>query len=199
MNDHHQASTRLHALRDEAASGSVDLGALSDRLGHAATGTLLLLCGVAGLVPGVAVVLSVPLCLLALGLILGHPRPWLPGGLRARRISGDRLTDAIDRVLPRLHWLEQRLRPRIRWAVDGQARRLIGFAALICGVLILLPVPFGNTAPALAVILLAVGLLARDGLAVVAGLGFTAGALAIDTLLLIAGYEAIMGISSMFA
>jgi hypothetical protein len=150
-------------------------------------------------VPGVAVVLSVPLCLLALGLILGHRRPWLPGGLRSRPISGDRLAEAIDRVLPRLYWLEQRLRPRARWAVDGHALRLIGLAALICGVLILLPVPFGNTAPALAVILLAVGLLVRDGLAVMAGLGFTAGALAIDALLLVVGYEAIMGISNLFA
>jgi hypothetical protein len=192
-------SARLSNLRAEASIGSLDLGALSDRLGHAATGTLLLLCGVAGLVPGVAVLLSVPLCMLALGLVLGHHGPWLPDALRTRRIPGHRIVEAIDRITPHLQRLERRLQPRVHWAVDGSARRLIGLAALICGILILLPVPFGNTAPAVAVILLAAGLMVRDGLAVAAGLGVSVVAILLDALLLFAGYEAVVGIFTLLA
>lgn len=192
-------SAQLAALRTEAVAGSVTLGMLTDRLGHAATGTLLLLCGLAGLVPGLAVLLGIPLCLLAIGLLLGHQAAWLPGPFRTRQIPAHRLHGAIDRLLPRLHWLERRVRPRAPWAVGDLARRLVGLAALICGVLILLPVPFGNTAPAVAVIILAVGLLTQDGVAVLAGLGCAAAALVLDTLLLAAGYEALLYLADLAA
>lgn len=192
-------SARLAALRSEAVAGPVSLAALAERLGPAATGTLLLLCGLAGLVPGLAVVLAIPLCLLAAGLLLGRTQAWLPGPVRNRRIQGDRLAGAIDRLLPHLHRLERHIRPRLAWATGRAARRVVGLAALVCGVLIVLPVPFGNTAPALAVIVLAVGLLAGDGAAVFAGLGLAAAALILDALLLAAGYEAILAIVALFA
>ena len=191
-------TARLHILRNEAAACSVDLGTLAERLGDRATATLLLLCGLTGLVPGVAVIFSFPLCVLGLGLMVGQQEPWLPGFVRARVIPGPRLAEAIDRLMPRLHWLERQVRPRACWAVRGPARRVAGIAAVTCGVLILLPIPFGNTAPSIAVIILAAGLLVRDGVAVLAGLGCTAAALALDVLLLFAGYEALLRITALF-
>jgi hypothetical protein len=146
-----------------------------------------------------AVVLGIPLCLISLGLLGGRQHAWLPRTIRDRRIQGEILSGAIDRLAPRLHWLERRVRPRVAWAVGPAARRLIGLAALICGVLIVLPVPFGNTAPAIAVIVLAVGLLAHDGIAVLAGLGFTLGAVVLDALLLAAGYEIVRRLADLFA
>lgn len=184
-------SVRLCALRQHAAAGPVTLGSLADRLGHAATGTLLLMCGLAGLVPGLAVVLGVPLCLMAIGLLLGREDAWIPGRFREHPIAGHRLVTAIDKLVPRLRWLEQRLRPRAAWVMSVPGRRAIGLAALTCGVLILLPVPFGNTAPAVSVVVLAAGLMIGDGIALLAGLGCTVLALAVDAFLLLAGYEAL--------
>jgi hypothetical protein len=178
-------SVRLDAVRQQAAIGPVTLGILADRLGHAATGTLLLLCGLAGLVPGLAVVLGVPLCLLATGLLLGRDDAWLPSRLRDRPIAGHRLVGAVDQLAPRLRWLERRLRPRLVWATRMTGRRAAGLAALICGILIILPVPFGNTAPAISVIVLAAGILAHDGIAVLLGLACATLALALDAFLLL--------------
>jgi hypothetical protein len=192
-------AARLQALREQAMGGTVTLGAVAERLGHAATGTLLLLCGLAGLVPGLAVVLGVPLCLLAMGLLLGREEAWLPHRSRTHSIKAHRLVTAIDRVVPWLRWLERWLRPRAAWVMSGAGRRAIGLAALICGMLIMLPVPFGNTAPAVAVIVLAVGMIARDGVMVLAGLGCAFGALVLDTLLLVAGYQAVQGLAGWIA
>jgi len=226
-------SVRLDAVRQQAAIGPVTLGILADRLGHAATGTLLLLCGLAGLVPGLAVVLGVPLCLLATGLLLGRDDAWLPSRLRDRPIAGHRLVGAVARLAPRLRWLERRLRPRLAWATRVTGRRAAGLAALehfhagwkwrsdgrpmkllanlswsvssqaesalICGILIILPVPFGNTAPAISVIVLAAGILAHDGIAVLLGLACATLALALDAFLLLAGYEVVQRLTGWFA
>lgn len=192
-------SARLGGLREQALAGPTSLGDLSDRLGSAATGTLLLLCGLAGLMPGVAVALGVPLCLLGIGLLLGRRDAWLPGRVRGWKIPRDRLVTAIDRLTPRLRWLERHLLPRALWATGPAGCRAIGAAAIICGILIILPVPFGNTAPAVAVIILAVGLLVRDGLAVLAGLGFAAGALALDAVLLAVGYDTVLRLTDLFS
>ncbi len=45
---------------------------------------------------------------------------------------------------------------------------------MVQAVLIALPIPFGNTLPGMAVIGIALGLIARDGLAVATGLGLSA-------------------------
>jgi hypothetical protein len=59
-------------------------------------------------------------------------------------------------------------------------------------VLVVLPVPFGNTAPAVATLVLALGLTTGDGLAVLAGLVLTFAAILIDVLFVWAGYQAVV-------
>lgn len=68
--------------------------------------------------------------------------------------------------------------------------RLLGLACLSNGVLIVLPIPFGNTAPALAAILLALGLATGDGLIALAGLFLSVIAVAVGAGLILLGYEA---------
>jgi hypothetical protein len=67
---------------------------------------------------------------------------------------------------------ERLLRPRLRW-VTGSARReqLHAVPVVICAVFLLLPlpVPFSNVVPAWAVLLIAGGLLERDGVFIIAG------------------------------
>jgi hypothetical protein len=67
-------------------------------------------------------------------------------------------------------------------------------AGVVNDVLIVLPIPFGNTAPAVAVLVLALGLVAGDGLAVGAGLALTAVAAAIDIGLVTLGFAAVSGL-----
>ena len=68
---------------------------------------------------------------------------------------------------------------------------IVGFACLVNGILIVLPIPFGNTAPAIAVLLIALGLTACDGLAVLAGLAVTAMAALVDGGLIFLGYQGV--------
>ena len=74
--------------------------------------------------------------------------------------------------------LERLTRPRLAALVQPWAIRVLGLVVLVNAVLIILPIPLGNTLPAVAVMSLALGLIARDGMAVAAGLGLSATALA---------------------
>jgi hypothetical protein len=60
---------------------------------------------------------------------------------------------------------------------------------LACGVVLVLPLPFGNQLPSLAVAAIGLGLLRRDGAFVIAGYGFAIATAAWTAALLLAGAE----------
>ena len=62
------------------------------------------------------------------------------------------------------------IRPRLFMLTEPLAVRLIGVVALTLAVIVFLPIPFGNMLPGLALALFALGILERDGVAVLAGL-----------------------------
>lgn len=184
-------SDRLRRLARGIQADRVSLGALLDRLGASGTGLCLLLFGLVTLIPGIAPAFGVGLCLVALGMLLGHEAPFVPQRLRRMEIDRRRLHRGLRRLSPFVAWLERYLRPRAGHLLRGPATRLAGLAALVNGVLIVLPIPFGNTAPAVAVIVLALGLVVGDGIAVGAGLVATLLALAIDVALVMLGFAAV--------
>jgi hypothetical protein len=63
--------------------------------------------------------------------------------------------------------------------VSSGAERVIGAVCLLLSVIVLLPIPFGNTVPALAVCIFALGVLERDGVWILTGLAVTVIALSI--------------------
>ncbi len=185
-------SDRLRRLAHGIEAERISLDALIDRVGASATGLCLLLFGLVSLIPGIAPVLGVGLCLFALGMMLGRETPPLPGWLRRVQIDRQRLHQGLQRLCPLVAWFEKWLQPRrAAGLLRGPASRLVGVAALVNGILIVLPIPFGNTAPAVATILLALGLVVGDGLAVGAGLLASVAALAIDVALVVLGFAAV--------
>jgi hypothetical protein len=97
--------------------------------------------------------------------------------------------------LARLFRLLRRLRLRLRCRLpevvgaNGRPRPLAGLVLVACGVVIILPLPFGNQLPSLAVAAIGLGLLRRDGAFVLAGYGLAAASAAWTGALLLAGAE----------
>jgi hypothetical protein len=123
-------------------------------------------------VPSVSAVLGVPLVAISAHLAVFGERSALPARVLRWPVPG-RALGALARVLARpLGWAERWTRPRL----PGLARRerLVGLACLLMSVLLLLPVPLMNMPPAIALVLLAWGLVQRDGGFVAAGLAATA-------------------------
>jgi hypothetical protein len=185
---------RVRILLDRLPDRSVALADVVDTLGSAGTGLCLLLLSLATLIPGIAPVFGAALCAVSLGLALGHEEPLLPARMRRWQLDPMRLRAGLDRLVPRIGWLETWLQPRGDRLLGASGLRVIGLASLINGILIVLPIPFGNTAPAMAMLLLSLGLVTGDGIAVAAGIAASVLALAIDVVLVDLGFAAVAGL-----
>jgi len=159
----------------EPESGSVTLGELRAAAGDRSFGALLVLLAipnmVAGLIPGLSILLGLPLILVSLQLLVGADRPWLPRRLARLEIPRADLRRIVGRVQPFLQRLERALKPRLEFLMAPWAERLIGLACLVLSLFVFLPIPFANLLPATGVLLFGFSLLERDGLMALAAVG----------------------------
>jgi len=183
----------LHQRLREAAQGltgeRVALSRLAALHGPSATeGSLLVLLAAPCLLPapGVGTVLSLGLAAMALALWRGEACQGLPQRVTdlelpvawARRVLG---------LLARFYALAGRCSRRrlehLAHLGDGGPRAWLAAKVGLMGGLIFLPIPLGNVLPALALVLLGLGLAFRDGVAVLLA-GATAGTALASTLAL---------------
>jgi hypothetical protein len=123
----------------------------------------------APLPPGVSVVLAVPLLLVALQIVVGRQDLWLPKWLSARTFEQKALAKLLRRALPAIERLESLAKPRLRVLTGFVGSRIIGLACTLIAMVLILPIPFANLVPALAMGCLSLGLMRKDGLLVLAG------------------------------
>lgn len=126
-------------------------------------------------VPGVGTVLGLGIVALAWAMWCGREVDGLPD--RVAKLTMPRLwARRVLALLARVHlWSALLARPRWSQVVAAGLRTWIPCVVAWLAFLIILPIPFGNVLPALALMLLGVGLLARDGVLVAAAVA-TAGA-----------------------
>lgn len=117
-------------------------------------------------IPGVSTVFGLVAILISLGVTFNRV-PWLPDRLLDRPIDAGKLTQAIERGATMFGRVDRISHPRLqRLTRDGMMNRLAGLGLLLGSVLLIFPlglVPFSNTLPAWGILLLAAGLLQRDG------------------------------------
>lgn len=123
-------------------------------------------------IPGVSTVFGLVLILIGIGVTFNR-LPWLPDRLMDRKIKREDLLPVLEKGLNFFTRLERWVRPRLARLTTGATANLTnGLVFTLAGVLLLFPlsfIPFSNTLPALAILLLALGMLQRDGYMVVAG------------------------------
>ena len=119
--------------------------------------------------PGASMVLALPLLVVAPQIAAGRTKLWLPRSLAARTLNHEPLAKLIRRILPLLKRAEALGRPRLSVLTGGIGTRLVGVVSTILALVLVLPIPFANLLPALALGLLALGLTRKDGLMVLSG------------------------------
>jgi hypothetical protein len=162
----------LLRLAQDGTRERIAVGDLLRALGDRALGALIFIFAVPNAVPappGLSTVLGAPLLFLSVQLMFGL-RPWLPAFVAKRSISREDLATLMHRVVPWLARAEKLLRPRVRVLAGPPAEYMVGLVCLLLAVILVLPIPLGNVLPALAISLMALGVLERDGLWVLGGL-----------------------------
>jgi hypothetical protein len=119
-------------------------------------------------VPGLSTPFGFAIAFISLRLTLGQ-RPWLPKNLQRKQLPAGFFGKVIKVAERVLKILEAFLRPRLPSVTSStlllRLHALVIFLAAI-ELLLPLPIPFTNTLPAWAILLMAGGMLERDGLAV---------------------------------
>lgn len=165
----------VQRLRDAAASiqgERVSMQDMAQAHGPEAHGALLMLLAMPCLlpVPGVGTVLGLGMVALAIAMWRGHCMPCLP-----QRVA--------ELELPR-HWARRVLmglasayalagrhaRPRMSHLASAGRRSGIAVAVGLMAVIVVMPIPFGNVLPSIALSFIGLGLVFRDGVAVLLGL-----------------------------
>lgn len=121
--------------------------------------------------PGFSMVLALPLLLVAPQIIIGRREVWLPKFLSRRKIKRPALVKVIHRVLPPLERVEKLVRPRLGFLTTGVGASMVGVACTLIAVVLVLPIPFANLVPSLAMGAFSIGLTRKDGLFVLGGYG----------------------------
>ena len=119
--------------------------------------------------PGLAGILGLPLIYLSSQLMLGRT-PWLPPFISKRSITRETFVTLVTRAIPWLARAEKMLKQRLWPLASPPAQRFLGAVCLILSLVLALPIPFGNMLPSIAICVLALGLLERDGFWILAGL-----------------------------
>lgn len=171
---------RLSELLDEIGNDDtrtrISVSDLLVAMEGRATGALLLLFALPNVLPtppGTSGILGLPLVYLSAQMMLGR-LPWLPPLIANRSMSRDDFAQTISRATPLLARAEKLLKPRLSFFVKDRAQNVIGAVCLLLAVVLMLPIPFGNMLPAVAISLISLGVLERDGAWVLGGFAVAA-------------------------
>jgi hypothetical protein len=179
-----QTSKLLWSFLEQHEGEKVFLRDLIHYMGDRAFAPTLLVCALPEALPlpvaGVSAIIAIPLMLVSAQLLLGFPSPRLPKWIANRSIARKDFEKIVCKVLPYLEKVERVIRPRWQFFTTRKVERLLGLLLLVLGIIIALPIPLGNMLPAIAIVVICLGAIEKDGAVVVLGV---VGACAILTLM----------------
>ena len=185
-----------------SGDGDRTLGALVDAFGEKSFAIIfVVLLGVPALplpTGGATHVFEIIAALLALELIVGRRQVWLPERWKGLKLGGEKQQKFIGGLTRLIRRLERLSRPRLAFLFDHRLSRLV-FGLLVlagtAGAFFAPPFTGLDTLPALAVVLISLGMLLEDFLVVAAGLVVLVGGVALEIIL---GAAAVHGVRSIF-
>lgn len=158
------------------------LGEVVAGLGERSFGWMIVLFSLVNLMPwppGSTVILGVPLVIVTGQMALGLREVWLPGFITRRHVNRKAFQRVVLRLRPLMRPMERMVRPRHMYVFAPGPERALGVFLLAVAVALLLPIPLSAYGPALALFVTGVGLVERDGLVTLVGVGLGCVAIAV--------------------
>lgn len=169
-------STALAAAQAAVRESAVSLRELLVMLGEQG---LLVFCGVLAApfllpvtVPMMSTVLGLPMLFIGFAVMVSRV-PWLPARLLNRSLPAETVRNVLHKVRGWAERFEHLVRPRLLGLSGSRTINVVNGALVIVAVLLMMAplplVPFVNTLPAIAVMLLCFGMAERDGVVIALG------------------------------
>jgi len=171
------------------------LGEIVEAFGERAFGAVMLLFAIVNMLPwppGGTTLTGAPLLFVSAELAWGRDRLWLPHWLARASVRRETFQKMSGRLMKPIRVSEALSKPRLYFLTGRLGQGLIGLACLILSAILVLPVFGGNLIPAIAIGFFALGIMQRDGLAVLLGwitTGITVAVLVFAWQLVVAGFR----------
>lgn len=180
-----------------ASGPSISLREIAAAMDQRSLGAFLFIFSIPSIVPmppGATLILGLPLLVITAQIAIGRSRIWLPRRLADYRMRQTTFARIVERSVPWLKRLEDMIRPR-NWHFGGRfGESLFGLYALILAVAVVVPVPFGNWLPAVAIAIMSLAYTERDGNWMTFGAIVGIAGLAVATAIVLGAGEAISAI-----
>ncbi|MGQ0742394.1 MAG: exopolysaccharide biosynthesis protein [Alphaproteobacteria bacterium] len=169
-----RTSQLLEEFAQAQGSSHVTVGEIVGAFGDRGLGFLLALFSLPNVIPnaipGATIIFGIPSFIFALELALARKRIVLPGTLLRRRVDAASFRRTSARMAAVLRWFERLLKPRLMALTTSYAERFIGGFCIVLAIAAAAPIPFGHSLPALSLVVIGLGLIEADGLAILFGL-----------------------------
>lgn len=158
------------------------LGEVVEAFGDRAFGPVMFFFALVNMMPwppGGTTLTGAPLLLLSMELAWGRDELWVPRWTERIAVKRSTFRKLNGRFQRGLKLTERLSRPRLHFLTGPFAQGLIGLACVFLSVVLVLPIWGANLLPAVAVGFFALGVMQRDGLAVIVGWLLTAATVAV--------------------
>lgn len=171
---HHPKPTSeiLHEVATQHKAEKITVADMTAALKDRAYGVLMLVLALPCCIPAVPLLPSlfgVPMMLLGLQMVAGRKELWLPKKVAQKEFKTKTYAKLTEKAMPWMQRLEALSKPRLSFLTHGWAERIIGGWMAILAISVCVPLPGTNTLPSIAIAIIAVGMIEKDGLLVLAG------------------------------
>ncbi|SBR46080.1 exopolysaccharide biosynthesis protein [Halomonas sp. HL-93] len=197
MDDRNEGSTLMDLIasmeRMEQEAQRVSVDDVVQAIGRRSFGPLLLVAGlitltpIIGDIPGMPTLMAALVLLVSVQLLAGRESFWLPGWMLKRSLSRQKFDKGIKLMTKPARWIDGLLRVRLPWLTGYIGIRVTAVVCLL--IALAMPpmefIPFSANGAGLALALLGLGLVARDGLVLLLGfalIGATAALVLVNVL-----------------
>ncbi|GMN01983.1 exopolysaccharide biosynthesis protein [Erythrobacter sp. MTPC3] len=154
------------------AEDSVSFGDVLDKFGSRSFAPVMMIIALTeatplGAIPGVPSLLALLILLIAVQMIMGRGHIWVPKWIENRSVASQKLDKATDKVTGVADKLDNVAKGRMEGLAKGPALRVA--AAIIIALCLMVPplevLPWASSGPMLAIAMISLAIMVRDGLA----------------------------------
>jgi hypothetical protein len=167
-------SALLEDLKARTMGEEVTLQTLLEAFHERGFGFFLLLFALPAALPvpaiGLNAIIALPLLILTAQQAMGRHTIWLPESWLSKSVSKEKIDGYIDSANPWVKKIETFIRPRLPIITQGFSSNMIGILGFFMALAVSIPLPLTNTVPSIGIVCMAIGVIMRDGLAVIIGI-----------------------------
>lgn len=180
-----KTSFLLSKITSGNESKSIHLGYLIEQFKGRSFGGLLLILSILALLPIVSFIAGIIIFLVGLQMLLGLTIPILPKFIMQQKVDKRSFEAFVGKVIPWLVRSEKYIRPRWLFFAHTIGQRLLGCLICLLALVSIMPFPLSNMPPSIALILISLGILERDGVLISLGICISSVALSIGYFILL--------------